>query len=131
MMSDQFQQVVTTTDPQNNVTYIQFVNPQTQIVFCKSENQEEYCYEENGEASCEEALEEESYIEEDLIEEVEVLESIVVEPKKSQTRTSEHQVTKKLVQVKGKNSHKLFPCLFLKWFHLLQIPESLKVANVL
>ena len=107
MMSDQYEQVVTTTDAQNNVTYIQFV-PQSQILFCKEENQEEYeenDYEENEEreedASCEEALEEESYIEEDTIGEVEILESIVVEPKKNQTKTSEHHVTKKLVQVKG------------------------------
>lgn len=116
MMSDQYQQVVTTTDAQNNVTYIQFV-PQSQILFCKEENQDEYCYEETElpeeEASCEEALDEESYIEEDPIGEVEVevLESIVVEPKKNQTKTSEHHVTKKLVQVKGEFCLLLTGCL--------------------
>lgn len=101
MMSNQFQQAYTTTDAQNNVTYIQFVNPsQSQIIYCKDDgaNEQEYCYEDNEE----EALDE-SYIEEDPIEEsIEILESVVVEKKKTQSKTGyDHQVTKKLVQVTG------------------------------
>lgn len=103
MMSDQYQQTFTTTDGQNNVTYIQFVNPaQSQIIYCKEEINEEYCYDE----SVEETLEE-SYIEEDPIGEedtIEVLEEVVVERKKNNSRattSSDHHVTKKLVQVTG------------------------------
>lgn len=102
-MSEQYQQVVATTDAQNNVTYIQFVNPQQQIVICKEEIDREY-WDGDTEEVEEEMLEEDSYIDEDHIEEVEILESIVVEPRKTQARTSEqHQVTKKLVQVKGED----------------------------
>lgn len=101
MMSNQFQQTFTTTDAQNNVTYIQFVNPsQSQIIYCKDgdANEEEYCYDENEE----EALDE-SYIVEDPIEEsMEILESVVIEKKKNQAKAGyDHQVTKKLVQVTG------------------------------
>lgn len=102
MMSDQYQQTFTTTDGQNNVTYIQFVNPsQSQILYCKEEiNDQEYCYDDNVEETLEE-----SYIEEDPIDDtIEILESVVVERKKNNSRattSSDHQVTKKLVQVTG------------------------------
>lgn len=102
MMSDQYQQTFTTTDGQNNVTYIQFVNPsQSQILYCKEElNDQEYCYDDNVEETLEE-----SYIEEDQIDDtIEILESVVVERKKNHSRAStstDHHITKKLVQVTG------------------------------
>lgn len=102
MMSNQYQQTFTTTDAQNNVTYIQFVNPsQSQIIYCKEEtgNEQEYCYEDNEE----EALDE-TYLDEDPMQEsMEILESVVVEKKKPSSKTgySDHQITKKLVQVTG------------------------------
>lgn len=106
MMSDQYQQTFTTTDAQNNVTYIQFIPHSSNVLYCKEEiaNEEDYIehYEEDQEEG--ETIEE-SYIEEDpMSETIEVLESVVVERKKSK-RDPESFVTKKLVQknVKGKN----------------------------
>lgn len=41
MMSDQYQQTFTTTDGQNNVTYIQFIHPNSNnVLYCKEELQE-------------------------------------------------------------------------------------------
>ena len=98
MMSDQYPQTFTTTDG-TNVTYIQFVDPsQGQLVYCKEELEdeaEEDYYDDNDE------IIEESYIEEDHQEgEIEVLEEVVVDRKK--TKSEGHHVTKKLlVQIKG------------------------------
>lgn len=108
MMSDQYQQTFTTTDAHNNITYIQFVHPShSNVVYCKEEtNEGEYYSEDNfqSEDHVEEALEE-SYIEEDPIEEtIEILESVIVDRKKTHTKTSSdsHHLTKKLVQVISK-----------------------------
>lgn len=98
-MSDQYQQTFTTTDGQNNVTYIQFIHPNSNLLYCKEELPEDYIeqYED------EEAIED-SYIQEDPISEtIEVLESVVVERKKHSKKDPETFTTVKLVQknVKG------------------------------
>lgn len=102
MMSNQFQQAFTTTDGQNNITYVHFVHPQQNVLFCKDDVEEEEADYYAEEATMDEETIEESYIEEDPVgETVEILESVVVERKK---KTSEPRVTKKLVQVKGNSS---------------------------
>lgn len=103
-MTEQYGQTFTTTDG-SNVTYIQFLDPsQAQLVYgnLKEEQNAEY-YESETEQEPDGDIIEESYIEEDLnVEQYEVLEEVVVEPKKSKIYNSEtHQITKKLVQVKG------------------------------
>jgi hypothetical protein len=109
MMSDQYQQTFTTTDGQNNVTYIQFIHPNANL-YCKEEIQEEYLdqqeYDDQDEAI------EESYIDEDPVEEtIEVLESIAVGRKKVKKDPETYTtVTKKLIQknVTGMRDEKSF-----------------------
>lgn len=106
-MSDQYQQTFTTTDGQNNVTYIQFIHPNSNnILYCKEEIQEDYLQDESVQDYEGEETIEESYIEEDPISEtIEVLESIAVGRKKNKKNDPETftTITKKLVQknVKG------------------------------
>lgn len=99
-MDEPYQQTFTTSD---NITYIQFVHPthykEEQIIYCKDDNGQE------GELYTEEDALEESYVEEEeegVLTEVEVLESVVVEPRKPvkvETSFDTHHVTKRLVQV--------------------------------
>lgn len=105
-MGDQYQQTFATTDAQNNVTYIQFINPNSNnIIYCKQEEiQEDYLDDQEYQEQEEETIEE-TYIEEDpMTESFEVLESVVVERKKKKDPEAFTTVTKKLVQknVKGK-----------------------------
>lgn len=91
-MGEPYQQTFTTSD---NITYIQLVHPTEQILYCK-EDQGEIYMEEDDEM-------EENYIEEEeeelLTETVEILESVVVEPRKPSTSSDSRLITKKLVQV--------------------------------
>lgn len=97
-MTDQYQ-LVSTSEGQNNITYIQFLQPSQQnILYCKDEADEENdeFYDEN---QTEEIIEG-SYVEDEPIAStVEILESIVVGRKKKNSYTTH---VKKLVQVKGK-----------------------------
>lgn len=103
-MSEQYGQTFTTTDG-SNVTYIQFIDPsQAQLVY--GDLKEEY-YEEQGLEADDsvDGIIEESYMDDEDIEveeQYELLEEVIVEPKKSKSFSSEtHQITKKLVQIKG------------------------------
>ncbi|CRK98754.1 CLUMA_CG011919, isoform A [Clunio marinus] len=95
-MSNQYQQTFTTTDGQNNVTYVTFVHPDdNQVLYCKEQltpDGEEYY----NEDIVEEALDE-SYIEE---EPMDILDNIMI--KRERSNSEHHEVTRKLVQVSGK-----------------------------
>lgn len=99
MMSDQYQQSFTTTDG-SNITYIQFVDPNDKNLIYKDEGEEhdEVVYYEDDQEHVED-----SYIEEDPNDgDYEILEEVVVESKKNRaSQDSSHEVTKRLVQVKG------------------------------
>lgn len=90
----------------SNVTYIQIIDPSQTIVYGNLKA-EEY-YEEQEELLKDEesadGIIEDSYISGDdelNMEQYEVLEEVVVEPKKNKTFSSEtHQITKKLVRKK-------------------------------
>jgi hypothetical protein len=107
-MEDPYQQTFAATDGQNNVTYIQFINPNpttANIIYeCKEDMQEDYLDQEyEGEETIEETIEE-SYIEEEpLTETIEVLESVVVDRKriKKEPETS-FTTVRKLVQKNAK-----------------------------
>lgn len=110
-MSEQYGQAFTVDQAAggSNVTYIQFIDPSQAIVYGNMKA-EEY-YEEEGDLIQEEesadGIIEDSYISADdemNVEQYEVLEEVIVEPKKNKSFSTEtHQITKKLVRVrKGK-----------------------------
>lgn len=102
-MSGTYQQAFTTTDVQNNITYVHFVHPDTQNILYKEEITEDSEYYAEDATMDEETIEE-SYVDDDPIgQTVEILESVIVERKKIK-RESDSRVTKKLVQVKGISS---------------------------
>lgn len=110
-MSEQYGQTFTTTDG-TNVTYIQFIDPsQAQLVYGNLKEEQSYYEEQDLESA--DGIIEESYIEEDDINvgEYEVLEEVIVEPKKSKSYSAEtHHITKKLVQIKGWYCGSSFDC---------------------
>lgn len=107
-MSEQYGQAFTVdqTAEGSNVTYIQFIDPSQAIVYGNLKS-EDY-YEDEGELLQEEesadGIIEDTYISADdelNVEQYEVLEEVIVEPKKSKSFSTEtHQITKKLVRVK-------------------------------